>query len=850
MGVKPWGWRSLMTGAQTRDGPRSIGLGDPRLAVQRQTGQSLSEGTAIEQPVAPRGDVASYALLGAGVPFTSPRLLGARIRQSPDQRGFELVLLNPAQAKGSYILSWKDLPEIGAPTLYDLRLWEMLSKATEIHPTAIRREAMLVAAEGLAGRLVAKAVQDALREETENEAKLLAECLGQCSQGIPASLAHAATRKLASAEQAQIEEDLGRLDPAFAHSLRALGATLAFLGPDIAAAPARRLMDEIAVMAGEYRALLNEGDGDGEGNAVSFLIESAGTSLHYAELALAELETRLGDIVDLLMRPRINAAKVLERVRRAEWLLDGWGVVVALWRRTDRRMRRSIAWDLAALVPALPREVYDWFALDQTRQAPLRLSRIVSQGADWRSGQNLGITERNEGLISFSLNYENCMTPNGMVASAGSERVHVARFRGRIKERLPVAKDVEPAAPPASKEAASLAESLTAASDENILRIVAMIDRLPDRTKLDGLLVEIRPRLSILRPPRPITLTRLLFLPLSGALVDPNAWRRDPGRIPRTALHLISSLVGDQLGETVENMTKALRHAVFSDTAMVEKFGQPLWEGAARITERITPGTRWTDAGFAPEDFRTMIRLASGVWSHADALWRILRLGDAEVSTGALKEALQGPAAEGPEVFAAAFRTLLGQVRNSSAFAGLAGGGMPPGTSEIIIESLEAWIDTALPKLPDYEPYGAAERAEEIGKTMEALGLTPFFQIPRRRRQLSALFWRLEEYCRVMMLEIMDEQILPALAPSAEPFSDLAFVQLERDARAARRLEILGRHFGNDPSYDEIQQRLVRAFTAARKDLDSVSLTQMDLLRLAEILLGRDKARTLLSSER
>ncbi|MFM7610544.1 MAG: hypothetical protein ACKO9A_16970, partial [Alphaproteobacteria bacterium] len=96
-----------MTGAQTRDGPRSIGLGDPRLAVQRQTGQSLSEGTAIEQPVAPRGDVASYALLGAGVPFTSPRLLGARIRQSPDQRGFELVLLNPAQAKGSYILSWK-----------------------------------------------------------------------------------------------------------------------------------------------------------------------------------------------------------------------------------------------------------------------------------------------------------------------------------------------------------------------------------------------------------------------------------------------------------------------------------------------------------------------------------------------------------------------------------------------------------------------------------------------------------------------------------------------------------------------------------------------------------------------
>ncbi|MFN6251250.1 MAG: hypothetical protein ACK4Y5_04085 [Acetobacteraceae bacterium] len=806
----------------------------------------------MEQTAAPRGDIASYALIGAGVPFTSPRLLGARIRHSPDQRGFELVLLNPAQAKGSYILSWRDLPEIGAPTLYDLRLWEMLSKAPEIHPTAIRREAMQVAVEGLAGRLVAKAVQEALKEETANEAKLLAEFLVQCSQGPAANFARAATHKLTPPDLARIEEGLARLDPTFAQSLRALAATLAFMGPDSATAPSRRLMDEIAFMAQEYRAVMDEGvgDGDGEHNAIDFLIEAAGTSLHYAELALAEVQTRLGDIVDLLMRPRINAAKVLERARRLEWLLDGWGVLVALWRRTDSQMRRSIAWDLAARVPALPREVHDWFAPDQAREAPSRLSRMVSQGADWRSGQSLGITERNEGLISFSLNFENRMTPSGAGVRGGSGRDHVARFRGRVSDRSRMATPVDAEAPPAAKPADTLAESLSTASDENLLRIVAMIDRLPDRSKLDGLIAEIRPRLSILRPPRPITLTRLLFLPLSGALVDPVAWRRDPGTIPRSALHVISSLVGDQLDQEVRNMTAGLRNSVFSDVAMVEKFGQPLWEGAARAAERITPGTRWTEAGFAPEDFRPMIRLAAGVWTHAHALWRILRMGDAEIATGTLKEALQGPASEGPEVFAASFRTLLRHIRNPSALAALAAGGMLPGTLEIIIESLENWIDAALPKLVDYESYEAAERAEEIGKTMEALALTPFFQIPRRRRQLSALFWRLEEYCRVMMLEIMDEQILPSLAPSAEPFSDAAFAQLERDARAARRLEILGRHFGNNPSYDEIQQRLIRAFTAARKDLTGVSLTQMDLLRLAEILLGREKALTLLSPER
>jgi hypothetical protein len=98
-------------------------------------------------------------------------------------------LLNPAQAKGNYILPWRGLPEVGAPTLYDLRLWELLAKATDIHPTTVRRDAMGVAAEGLAGRIVAKAAQEALREEGMNEIKLLVEFIAQTSTGVPASCA-------------------------------------------------------------------------------------------------------------------------------------------------------------------------------------------------------------------------------------------------------------------------------------------------------------------------------------------------------------------------------------------------------------------------------------------------------------------------------------------------------------------------------------------------------------------------------------------------------------------------------------------------------------------------------------
>jgi hypothetical protein len=119
------------------------------------------------------------------------------------------------------------------------------------------------------------------------------------------------------------------------------------------------------------------------------------------------------------------------------------------------------------------------------------------------------------------------------------------------------------------------------------------------------------------------------------------------------------------------------------------------------------------------------------------------------------------------------------------------------------------------------------------------LGLTPYFQIPRRRQQLSSFFWRLEEYCREMLLEITDGQILPALTPSAEPYSDERLLLVEGHARLAQRLETLGRHFGNDPAYDENQKRLAKAFSLAEKTESGLGITAMDLARLSEILLRR-----------
>jgi hypothetical protein len=798
---------------------------------------------AREEAQSAREDVASFAALGASVPFTSPRLLGARIRLEPNGRGFELILVNPAQTRGSYVMPWRALPDIGAPSLFDLRLWETLSKLKDIHPTAIRHEALKVASEGTAGRLVAQAAREALADEQRNQARLMREFIAQLTGGAPASLQAEAGSSTDEQHSQTALPPAQALDPALMESLSALAETLTCLGPSGLAekAPFIRLREEIIGMSATFRAVADKRESGDEAPVLRFLSEAAETVLHYVDLAWAETEARLGDMVELLSRPRINAAKILERARRVEWLLDGWSILVALWHRTPHDLRHVIAWDMAALLPPLPREVHEWFTSEKAREAPPRLTRVISQGTDWRSGRNIEITARNEGLIGFTLNYENRMTGAGVQPDVGKRRVRINKYAGGGAKRPAVGEfqdGIRKQVPADRANVDSLAANLSNASDENLLRIMAMIDRLPDRSQIDTLLTDVRPRLAQLRPPRPLTMMRLLFMPLSGALVDRAAWRQDPASIPRAALRPIFSLLRDLPHGPLTEVEAAPAQALFTDLDLVESLGSPVWASAARLCEKITPGSRWADAGFTPEDFRTMTRLAAGVWRHAGPIWGVLRQGAAPVSANALRAALSGPAGEGPDVFRAAFRTLLLASGNVANFTALTTG-MPPGVSEIVIQALEEWIEATLPKLAEQDWIEATNRAEEIGKTLEALGLTPFFQIPRRRQQLSSFFWRLEEHCRELLREITDEEILPALTPNAEPYSDSRFLAVESHARAARRLEMLGRHFGNDPAYGENQQRLARAFGAAEKVKSDLGITATDLARLGEILLGR-----------
>ena len=92
-----------------------------------------------------------------------------------------------------------------------------------------------------------------------------------------------------------------------------------------------------------------------------------------------------------------------------------------------------------------------------------------------------------------------------------------------------------------------LNRDMSVASDEQLLRVVGLIDTLDRRGTVDGLLAPVRARLALLRPPRPLTLGRVVVMPFEDFLVPADeAW---PGRFCFTR---------EKLGWFVEQVPGAL----------------------------------------------------------------------------------------------------------------------------------------------------------------------------------------------------------------------------------------------------------------------------------------------------
>src|ERR1700722_6497441 len=153
-----------------------------------------------------------------------------------------------------------------------------------------------------------------------------------------------------------------------------------------------------------------------------------------------------------------------------------------------------------------------------------------------------------------------------------------------------------------------VARSLAAARDEQILRVVAMVDAMPDRGAADQLIGPLRGRLAHLRPPRPLRFARLLFLPLDPLIVSATRWRIDEPTIPRTALACLAAALEASLGVVGRRVAGMIDGRTTQDLEVVSAAGELLWPRAAQALMDAKIPADWETTGLAAQVHEPLAR--------------------------------------------------------------------------------------------------------------------------------------------------------------------------------------------------------------------------------------------------
>lgn len=385
-----------------------------------------------------------------------------------------------------------------------------------------------------------------------------------------------------------------------------------------------------------------------------------------------------------------------------------------------------------------------------------------------------------------------------------------------------------------------LGHALAAASDAALARVVAVFDRLADRRDADRVLDAARPRLRRLRPPRPIALPRLLFLPLDGAIADARNWKRQNGNLPRSALVPLSEAVRAAIGDQAQAIEAQIAGHSFANLPVVGAAGLRLWQAAATAT--LAPPASWAATGLAATDFRHCAELAAGVWRHAAPLWAALVAARHGPPETLVQAALLDAANEPPIVAEAMLATLLMKAAKPGSVTAAAAAAKV-GTAGMAEAMLDRWIADCQPDITAADPLGASRIAEEFAEAIADLDASPAGRQPERRQRIAALRHQADEACRAAFTEATRQALLTPLSSPGQQFDDAAVHALESAARSLKRLEQAGRCLGSAPAYDAAVRRITDAFRALRA---APGANIADLARLTEIIAGPEAAMRLL----
>ena len=347
---------------------------------------------------------------GVAVPFTTPQLCGARARPG-ERKPLELVVANPSGGRGVYIIAWANILDFCKLSMNDRRLIDAIAKLHGVTPDAIRHVSRDVAAEGLAGRGVVAAAQQA--QKSDDLARLQAnfdllielvrqtepksEDLAPPEQARPAELEYRGRRAVA-----RVAFSLGCTPDGAATALEQLAT--AFQGTGVR--HSARIPREIEKLTRVRQAIIQfaEANPTVGTNEASLLSNAADLTIMLANATLADALALTSDIKALLRKWTCSPEAITQLLSRPDWLLDGWNRICALWLSAPELEQTLI--EMAALVPVVPREADQWLSYRAGRlvNLPQYRGKVVRQLEDWRTGVTVAdLVARNEVLLEKTL---------------------------------------------------------------------------------------------------------------------------------------------------------------------------------------------------------------------------------------------------------------------------------------------------------------------------------------------------------------------------------------------------------------------------------------------------------------
>lgn len=405
-----------------------------------------------------------------------------------------------------------------------------------------------------------------------------------------------------------------------------------------------------------------------------------------------------------------------------------------------------------------------------------------------------------------------------------------------------------PAPTVARPDVHGIGRGLLKARDEQIGRVVAMVDGMPDRGEADALIAPLRARLAQLRPHRPLHFARLLFRPLDPLIVPAASWRRGRIGLPRSTLAPLAAQCRALLVEAADPVDDLIEGCEANDLGAVRRAGAILWPLAASSLANAVPNAAWPGAtGLGPQDHADAVRLVVAVLREANEIERLV--------AGALEGRPPGVAdfrpligraarADDPRVLSGLLAVLLARLPKSDRLFAIIGeiaaDGADPAAGVAVDQALGFMldnVDTAI--IADLALGPAAEelcRVASLLEGVERLGCGPR---ATRRMRSAALRLDLADACRSRFAAELHTAVLLPTAGLEGSFDDAAQDAVEASARGLRQFQEASRALAGEA----MEATLLQAAEALRAGLGPL----VDRMRVVEILFGPDRAAAMLA---